>query len=60
MLPENVGGQLFEPQPQQQERCVQVHSNESIGSVRLKVAQKVKMSPDSVQLVANDKMVGMS
>ena len=35
----------------------QAHSNESVGSIRHKVAQKLKLSPDTVQIVANDKMV---
>ena len=37
----------------------QAHSNESVGSIRHKVAQKLKLSPDTVQIVANDKMVSI-
>ena len=34
----------------------QVHTNETIGSVRQKIASKLKHLPDQVQIVANDKM----
>ena len=35
----------------------QAHTNESVRSIRKKVAQKLKLSPDAVQIVTNDKMV---
>ena len=35
----------------------QVHSNETIGSVRQRIANKLKYKSDQIQMVVNDKMV---
>lgn len=35
----------------------QVHSNETIGSVRQRVANKLKYKADQIQMVVNEKMV---
>ena len=35
----------------------QVHSNETIGSVRQRIANKLKYKSDQIQIVVNDKMV---
>ena len=35
----------------------QCHSNESLGSVRQKIAKQLNMAPDQVQLATNDRWV---
>jgi hypothetical protein len=37
----------------------QVHSNETVGSLRHKIAAKLSSSPDNVQIVVNDKVVSV-
>ena len=36
---------------------VHAHSNETVGSVRRKIASRLKYNPDQVQIVTNDRMV---
>ncbi|XP_064607447.1 ubiquitin carboxyl-terminal hydrolase 24-like isoform X2 [Liolophura sinensis] len=40
-----------------QEYTLQCHSNETLGSLRQKVAKKLKQSPDNIQVVAGEKML---
>ena len=41
-------------------KILQAHTNETIGSVRQKVAVRLRTVADQVQIVANDKMVSQS
>ncbi len=40
--------------------CVQAHSNETIGSIRWKIAEQLSCPVDNVQIFANDSMVSQT